>query len=594
MTAADVQPASIDTTARVRAEQVRLLYVNGGAPMVATLAAGLTLAFVMVSAGALEVRVAGLWSAAMAAHTGARLLVRRGYFRASDAAIQWRLWARRFMVGALAGGLAWGVGAWLMLTPGRLDLQMLVVAVMTAVIYGTVTAWGSYLPAFFAMFAPAFTPVVLWFALQSDALHRIFAGLVLLWVPMVVLLARRYNASLVTALELSFANAALAEDLRLQKQAAEQTSLAKSRFLASASHDLRQPVHALGMFIGALRSHRLSRRSAELVDQMDASIGALDGLFGSLLDISRLDAGAVEGRPGTVALQPLFTRLCAELEAEAQAKGVELVAAPTAAAVTSDPVLLERVLRNLIANAVRYTEQGWVMVGAAPRGDRVCIEVRDTGPGIAPHLREAVFEEFFQIGNPDRDRRKGLGLGLPIVRRLTAILRHELEMESVPGEGTVFRVIAPLANAPPAPIAVAELPERAVGPGVILAIDDEQAIRSAIRELLKSWGHQAATAAGAEEALEAVAAGLRPDLIVCDQRLRDGETGVAAIARLRAALRTEVPAILVTGDTAPEAIRQALASGHPLLHKPLAHGKLRAAVNNLLRRGPPAPLTTEA
>ena len=211
------------------------------------------------------------------------------------------------------------------------------------------------------------------------------------------------------------------------------------------------------------------------------------------------------------------------------------------------------------------------------------LEVRDTGPGIPAELHEAVFEEFYQVANPDRDRSKGLGLGLPIVRRLTEILDHPLEMDSAVGEGTTFRVLAPRAAARAETLPGAALIADA-RTGVVLAIDDEQAIRAGMSALLESWGHTVIAAGSGESAVAALKARPAPDVIICDYRLRGGETGVEAIARVQAAFGANIPAILVTGDTAPENIRLALASGYPLLHKPLSHGRLRAAVGSLMRR----------
>ena len=588
MSAPHAEPANPALTQRIRAEQVRMLYANAGFPMVTTLGVAGGLAWVLIWSGTLRPVAAGVWLTAMVLHTAVRQLTRLAFLRADPPDAAWKTWADRFVIGAFVGAVTWGVGSLWLLAPGRFDLQMLVVTVLMAVIYGGMTGFGAYLPGFFVFFLPAFLPLVVWFGVQGDVLHGVCTGFFLAWVPTVVVLARRYNAGLVQALELRFINAALVEDLTAQKAIAEQASLAKSRFLASASHDLRQPVHALGMFVGALRGHRLEARSIALIDQVDASVAALDGLFTSLLDISRLDAGAVRGEPGDIAVQPLLDRVCRDLAAEAQGKGVALIQVPTALAIRSDPVLLERVMRNLVGNAVRYTETGSVLVGARRRGAGVSLEVWDTGCGIPEAQTEAVFEEFFQVANPDRDRTKGLGLGLPIVRRLTDILGHPLAMHSVVGKGSVFRVLAPRADAAEALEAAAE---QVLTPatGLVLAIDDEQAIRAAMRELLTGWGHQVIAVSGGAHALRAVAGGARPDLIVCDFRLRDGESGVAVIAALREALGEAVPAILLSGDTAPENLRLALASGYPLLHKPLAHARLRAAVSALMRRPREAP-----
>jgi signal transduction histidine kinase/CheY-like chemotaxis protein len=576
-------------TDRVRAEQVRLLYGGIGLHLLVTLGIAATVAFLLIRAGTLAPWIGATWIAVMATTTGLRLALRRIFFRANPPDSEWKLWARRFLIVAVTASLTWGGGGFWILAPGHLDLQLLFVATLIAVIYGGISAFGCYMPAFYALFLPAFLPVVAWFILQGDLTHYVIAGMFLTSMPMIGTLARRYNRSLEEALRLRFVNAALVEDLTAQRAFAEQASLAKSRFLASASHDLRQPVHALGMFVGALRSHRLPARSVALIDQIDGSVGALDSLFASLLDISKLDAGVVQGQPSAVALAPLLARICRDLEPEAAAKGVALILAPTELGVESDPLLLERVMRNLIGNAVRYTERGEVRVTAGRREgpggrEQVLLEVWDTGPGIAPDQQEAIFEEFYQISNPDRDRTKGLGLGLAIVRRLTVILGHDLSLESHPGRGSVFRVAvwrAEAVAAPPAP----ERPITASGPpGLILAIDDEAAVRAAMAELLGAWGHRVIAAASGDEASVLLAGEtVAPDLIVCDYRLGGGEDGVAVIRRLQAQAGRAIPAILVTGDTAADRIREAQACGYPLLHKPLAHARLRATVTSLLR-----------
>ena len=569
----------------VRTEQVRLLYADGVGYISTLVIAGLLVAALMWQ-HALTQLPAVLWLGAMAVQSLARMAVREAYVRADPPADAWRPWARWAVVGIVASGVTWGAGMPFLLPPTRFDLQAMVVAMMVVGTYGMVGSTGAYLPAFAPFFVP-FAPLIIWFAVQGDVLHVAGGAILLAWLPSVASLAQRYNANLVAALRLRFENAALADDLRAQKQVAEQSNLAKSRFLAAASHDLRQPVHALGMFIGALRGHRLSARSRELVAHMDSSVGALNGLFGSLLDISRLDAGVIEARPGRLAIQPMLARIGRDLAQEAAAKGVALRLVPTSAEITSDPVLLERILRNLIGNAVVYTPAGGrVLVGLRRRGGGVGIEVRDTGPGIQPELQELVFEEFYQIGNPDRDRSRGLGLGLPIVRRLCGILDHPLTMESTPGRGTCFTVQAPrlpTLEDRSAPVPAAAL----VGPptGFILAMDDEPAIRVAMIALLESWGHRVVAAAGPREAIADLAGGPPPDLIISDYRLRDGLDGLTAIRQVQDAIAAKIPAILVTGDTAPENIRVALASGYPLLHKPLSDARLRAAITSLLRRG---------
>jgi CheY-like chemotaxis protein len=286
------------------------------------------------------------------------------------------------------------------------------------------------------------------------------------------------------------------------------------------------------------------------------------------------------------------------LAAEADAKGVRLRLAATGVSVRSDPVLLERVLRNLIGNAVRYTDRGGVLVGVRHKAGfanaKVSLEIWDTGRGIAPDQQGVIFEDFYQVADPERNGDLGLGLGLAIVRRLTGILNHPLSLRSKLGEGSVFRLQVPrvATSARAAALLPAARPPADPSHAYILAIDDEPVIRIAMGELLASWGHRVRVAEGAEEALGLLADGFTPDLIVCDYRLARGESGLDAIARLQTAMGALAPAILVTGETSPDKLRGALGR-YPLLHKPLAPAKLRAAVNRLLGAPPAAGIAAE-
>jgi signal transduction histidine kinase/CheY-like chemotaxis protein len=567
----------------VRAEQVRLLYADGGMALASTFLVAALLAGVLVWQHALALAPAFVWLGFMALHTAVRGGVRRAYLKAEPPVEDWWRWAKLFVAGTVAGGLVWGVGALWLLPPDRFDLQMLVLALLSVGTYGIIGAAGAYLPAFYSFVAP-FPPVIVWLLARGDGLHIACAVTILLWLPTVAVLGRRYNASLAEALRLRFENAALADGLLAQKQVAEQSNVAKSRFLAAASHDLRQPVHALGMLLGALRGLDLTPKAARLAEHMDSSISGLDGLFTALLDVSRLDAGVIESKPVVVALQPLLARIRRDLAGAAEAKGIALVMAPTRASVRSDPVLLERVLRNLIGNAVRYTDEGRVLVTCRRCSGDISLEVWDTGRGIAAEQQEAIFEEFYQVAGKTSGGGAGLGLGLAIVRRLTGILNHPLSLRSAPGRGSVFRLLIPRIAAPQD--VAADLAD-AMGPAdpssaLILAIDDDAVVRTAMGELLISWGHRVVAAADTKAALAMLKTSATPDLIVCDYRLGRGETGLDAIDRLRAATGVRIPAILLTGETSPEKLRAALASGHPLLHKPLAPGRLRAEVTMLL------------
>jgi two-component system, sensor histidine kinase len=376
----------------------------------------------------------------------------------------------------------------------------------------------------------------------------------------------------------------LANDLQRQKDIAERASLAKSTFLAAASHDLRQPVHALGLLAGALRGVAMAPAGNLLLDQIEASTNAMDGLFTALLDISRLDAGVVEVHRRPFAVAPLLDRICRDHADEAKAKGVALILKRSAVTVDSDPVLLERILRNLISNAVRYTDNGRIVIGCRRRGPTMSIQVWDTGRGIPPDQQERVFQEYYQLGNAERDRSKGLGLGLAIVRRMTDLLDCKLTLHSQPGRGSCFDIAIPISRRATQPDAVQHVVSSgALARGFIVVIDDEAAIQRAMSSLLTGWGHDVVTGGSGDEVMQRLSSRPdRPDLVICDYRLREDENGLTVIQRMRSEYNQDIPAMLITGDTAPDRLAEARASGLVLLHKPVPNSKLRAAIVNLI------------
>jgi two-component system, sensor histidine kinase len=562
---------------RLRGEQISTLYRNAPLGMAATLVAGVLLEQFLLSTGGVSLRAMHIWVGVLTVQTLVRLALCEVYRRRKPPAHTWRSWAAVFSVGTLVGGLTWGIGSLWMMVPGHFDYQLLVVVMILALIYGSVSAFGIYLPAFCALTIPALLPVTIWGALQPDAAHHVFAALSALWLPVIVMLAWRHNRMATDSLNLRYENLDLLENLERQRDRAEEANIAKSQFLASASHDLRQPVHALGMFVGALRAHDMPVPARRLLGHIESSVSALDGLFSALLDISRLDAGVVQANVSVFALQPLLERICRDHEAEAAQKGLVLTLMPCMVVIRSDAVLLERVLRNIVSNALRYTVRGRVLVGCRRQNGTLSIEVWDTGVGIAEAHRERVFQEFYQVANPGRDRSQGLGLGLAIVRRLTQLLGHPLTLRSQPAHGSVFKVAVPLAQSQKVPAEIAR-PEARAGRGLILVIDDEVAIQEAMRSLLESWGHSVITAGSGAQMLEQIAdCSSRPALIICDYRLH-GEDGIAVIQRLQQEFNDEIPAMLVTGDTAPSRLLEARESGYMLLHKPLSAERLRAAI----------------
>jgi len=364
---------------------------------------------------------------------------------------------------------------------------------------------------------------------------------------------------------------------------AELADQSKSRFLAAASHDLRQPLHALGLFAAALRERRHDPETTALVGRINTSVESLEALFSALLDISRLDAGVVVAQPRDVALQPLLERIANDFSAEAVDRSLRLSVVPTRFAVRTDPVLLERILRNLVANALHYTDAGGVVVGARRRGGDVAIEVWDSGRGIAAQDRERVFEEFWQAGNPERDRTRGLGLGLAIVRRLADLLGHAIVLDSRPGRGSVFRVVLPRVAAIGAQRGPAHsgVSPTALEGARVLVLDDDAEAREGMASVLAAW-RCTVVAVGDPSDLAADAA--PPDALLVDYRLRGGLDGMHAIGVLRGRFGAGVPAIVVTGESLPAELARIVGSGLPMLHKPVQASKLRAALLYALSR----------
>ncbi len=366
------------------------------------------------------------------------------------------------------------------------------------------------------------------------------------------------------------------------RRAAEQANLAKSKFLAAASHDLRQPIQAAGLFVAALRRRATEAGTQELVEQIGLCLASTQELLDALLDISRLDAQVLKVERGSVALGDLFERLDAEFGRRAAEKGLELRLVGTSLFVASDPVLLYRILQNFTANAVRYTPSGRVLIGARRRGDIVRIEVADSGIGIAPEQVPLIFQEFTQLGNPERDRSKGLGLGLAIVDRLARLLGVAVGVRSQPGQGATFWVEVPLAEGAPLPVAAVEAPGPRLAGRRIALLDDEGVVLAALRAFLVGEGAAVVAAETPEGLLAALAEEPPPEVLVVDYRLRGGVTGAAAVRRLQAALGRPVPALLLTGDTEPRRLAEAQASGLGLLHKPVDPRALLKALADVL------------
>ncbi len=582
-----VKEDNLLTQDRLRIEQVAAVIRNVSLGVAAAACAAIVLGATFIQLGVLPLREGVIWMTWICTCAYAHIALRRAYDKATLPTRCGQGWGMAFAAIAFAEGIGWG---WLSIAVApsiEHGLDMVALTVILAVAAGSIPAFGSYLPAFAAIFLPTTLPFAVWSALAGGLLHATEAGLMVIFIAGMGGLGVQFNRNFSKLVTLRLERERLAEDLLRQRDLAEQANQAKSQFLAAASHDLRQPVHALGLFVGALRGVAMPKQAVQLLDQIEASVMALDDLFSALLDVSRLDAGIVQVRSQAFPIQPLLTRIVRDFEAEASGKSIGLVLWPSSINVETDPLLLERILRNIIANAIRYTDHGRVVVGCR-RGRALRVQVWDTGRGIPADQKARIFQEFYQIENQQRDRSKGLGLGLAIVRRLTDLLACPLDVQSTLGRGSCFSVTVPVAREAPhwEPTVV-----RSVGAlqrGFVVVIDDEMPIQQAMYSLLTSWGHEVIAVSSGDAAMKRLASHpARPDLIIADYRLPNGETGIKSIQRLRAEYNAEIPAMLITGDTAPDRLIEASRSGFLLLHKPVTNSQLRAAIGNLMKHGAP-------
>ena len=442
-------------------------------------------------------------------------------------------------------------------------------------------------PAIYLWLLPSVVPLLFALAAKGSGEALVLMALGSLFLLLLLRLVLEQNDALSAGLAARFQNEDLVRQLRTQVEVAARANQDKTRFLASAVHDLRQPLHALGLFCAALDRRLQGIPEHPLIKNMMSSIESLETSFGAMLDISRLDAGVVQTEAQTFPVRDLFRRLYQQFGGDAEGRDISLRFRAARRLVRSDPQLLERVLANLVQNALRYTRRGGVLVAARRRRTDVALEVWDTGVGIPPDKLEMIFEEFYQIDNPERDRGRGLGMGLAIVRRLCNLLGHSLEVYSKPGLGTMFRVVVPAGSPsdPAQPALEAETrPPRTDVRVIMLLIDDERAIREATSELLRPLGVEVLTASTIAEAVQAVRQSDAPiDVVLSDWRLRGTETGVEAVRAVRRVCGESTPAVLVTGDTSAEVLTLAHENGLVVLHKPLQPRELLRLIRRLQR-----------
>jgi signal transduction histidine kinase len=572
---------------RMLVEQLRLQLGNIGSSVIPTILVALLLVWVLSNeSNAVALRA---WCAAIVVLKLYLAWEARRWLASEISPERARRLLRHKMVLNAIDGVTWGALAWAALGTTTVAGSILVVAVLAGVAGSSMSSLAPILPVFIVFGAAELIVLGAKLWTMDDPAYDALGVAALLYTAALLGQARNGSRAARAAIGLRFENLELIERLRVETEhaqaahrAAEEANLAKSRFLAAASHDLRQPIHAQGLFLEVLARSKLSAGQYDALANARATWQASAEMLDTLLDFSRIEAGVVEPQMQSFHLQPLLNKIENELAPQADAKGIIYRSRETDAAVHSDPALVGLILRNLVSNAIRYTERGGVLVGCRGRGDELLVEVWDTGIGIEPSQHQAIFREFHQLGNAERDRRKGLGLGLAIAQGLARALGQQLSLVSKPGRGTVFKLSLPVARIGVAAGSAEAAPSAAnVFDLRVLVIDDDESVRTGMRQLLGAWGCECDAADSIEEA-QALARAHPPGLVISDYRLRELRTGAEAIAALRAELGAALPALLITGDTAPQRLREARATGVPLLHKPVLPSELYRAMTFVL------------
>ncbi|MEH6637039.1 MAG: hybrid sensor histidine kinase/response regulator [Halioglobus sp.] len=567
---------------RILVEQIKTLYESIASLVLINLVVSAALLFAFWDLVAHSWLLS--WMAGLLLMLCVRVAVYLQFKRRFDAS-KLRQYQAFLILGSASAGIIWGTGGLIMFVPGQLDYQLLILLSLLAMAGGSAFSLSIYLPAYFAFVPAMLAPITIHLFLTGDSIHIALGALTLIFLIAQTLFNIKINRSLTSTMALRFENLELIDQLQVQKAEAERANMAKSSFLATASHDLRQPLYALTLFTSALEERITAADHRKIIHQIKRSAEALQSLFDALLDISKLDAGTVDIHKTDFSLTAILETLAHEFEPQATEKNLTISWPLESFDVHSDPILLQQILRNYISNAIRYTKTGGITVHCMPHHNCVKIGVRDTGVGIVLDDQNTIFEEYYQLGNPERDRQKGLGLGLAIVQRAADQLGHDIEVTSKPGHGSTFSVTVDKATGTATQMSAATPSSASTSlhsQPLIVVIDDDESVRDGMQQLLSLWGCELVISENQADAIAKLSAYQKPpDGIICDFRLRDNHTGLEAIDAIHIACGPNIPALIVTGDTEKALLIELKSSGHQALHKPVSAAKIRAFLRSL-------------
>jgi two-component system, sensor histidine kinase len=487
----------------------------------------------------------------------------------------------------LLTGCVWGCAGWIFFDagdPGRSSLMILTLVTMIA---GSLVSLSSQ-PLSYLLFSVSLMLPLLARLLSSSEVHYNWLGFGgMVYVAATLVFSRTIHKVIDRAFRLRYENQELVEDLKQQTERANKANEEKSRFLAAASHDLRQPLQAVCLYSEVLAGKLDQDDQKQDLSNIQQGLDSLNGLLDSLFDVSRLDSGVIVAHRVVFELDDIFHKVENQFQLEAHLRGLAFDVRYAGVCVYSDPVLLERVMANLLANAFRYTEKGRIDVRFSCHSKTsVSVHIRDTGIGIGKDELKRIFEEFYQVYNPERDRRHGLGLGLAIVRRIIKLLGHQITVTSAQGQGSEFTVTLPAVERVENHRTAVIINDRVVhtlNGMIVMIVDNEKPIVEAMGELLTSWGAVSLICMTPESALDSLDEGKIPDFLIADYRMPGRYNGIELIDAARSRI-PGLPALLITGDTSTEVLEEFQQRQLDYLHKPVRPPQLRMMIRRILKR----------
>lgn len=499
-------------------------------------------------------------------------------------------WGNYYALASLGVGVTFGFAVILFFDPNNFGRSAFILTVVLGYSAGGFISNAYWMRSIYFLTIPLLVITALRVSLEGKVEFIGTAIFIIVYLLLAIKYSKNTNKSFMESIRLQITNFDLSKQFQEQKEIADEANISKSKFLAAASHDIRQPLHAMGLFANLLQKELDNKIQIDLFTKVSYSLDALRKLLNTLLDVSKLDAGIVHKNLEHFHLNRLLDRLNIDFSTEAKEKGLTYYY-PTAKIINeivvfSDVCLCELILRNLLSNAIRYTDTGSVGIKINKlTGSVIRVDIIDTGISIPEEKQQKIFQEFIQLNNPERDRVKGLGLGLAIVNRLVKLLDHKIEIKSKKGQGTIFSFFVPLGKANKIKkLKTYDIIEmnNSIKDTSIIVIDDDTMILDGMKKMLEQWGCKVIVAKSEQEALNKIKhEKFTPDVIIADYRLRENKTGAEAIAGIRRTLATKVPALIITGDTAPERLREALKGNHALLHKPVQPAQIIAFLRNL-------------